>query len=1071
MVDIASLGIKIDSQGMVEATQGLDKLEKSSASAGKAADDVGKAWGDAGKNVSSSARAIGESAEEASSRLRSMVQQSIEVSRANGVASESQRSLAERARETAQGMRAQTSAATDWAAEQARISANGARILATERNLAEQSKKSAAAAAEQRGEMQKLLGQIDPTIAKLEKLAEMEEKLAEYGGNGFLKPQVVQQYQEKIDGLRQKVLDSGKALKNGGEAAGEMGKKLGDLNLNAVTTQRSIASLARALMTGDWAQARESVTALTARTGAMRVAFSGTGVAIAGAAAAAALFAVQVWKGYEESRKLEGVMLATGSAAGVTAGQVANLTREIGSQSGKYDEAAAAANDLLLSGKATGDTFESIMRSAANLSSLTGQTMQQAADDISSLSTGGADALQRLNQKYGFLTREVYEHITSLREQGRETEAVKVELKALEDVSADRAAKMRDQAGWVESAWEKVKNAVSGTKRAIQDVGRTDAQYQLEVAERQLADAKMGRPVAIGGGSLGGVNAAQLTASPSMISGYEDRVAAAKKRVDEESAKAARDNATKDAFSGLEGLNAEVRRYESREAQRVRAIAEIHSNANKAAAAAIEAGDHATGADIRAAEKKALAGIEERYKDKGGAGGGRSAGVEKSGMQERLQAFRDSLAVEQGAIANSTTLLEAQYSARLITAGEYYARMREYTTAGADAEEKALVGQIEVLKARDTAGKDSIDTQRQIGQLEAQLTKLRADSATKLAVLDIQEKVRAEQKAQSIAVYAGALERSNEALRKQMDTAVLRVGMGEREFEIQSKINDAYAEQADRLRELAQQLSNGQIGKDVHDAQAAIAVEKTDERVRAIQDGYKRMGEAEADWRNGAIKSMRDYVQESSNVAGQMGGMFTSAFSGAEDAFVKFAMTGKASFSSLANSIIADLVRIAAKQAIVGVIGNIASSFFGGVSAANTASATAGSVNINNQLTNNLLYGGGRASGGSVSGGKFYEVGENGKPELFQQHGKTYLIPGSGGSVIPAASSAGESSSGGVNIGITVNVANDGSSSTSAQGDDRTQAKQLGQLLTAKVKEVIASEMRPGGQIWKMSHG
>lgn len=50
------------------------------------------------------------------------------------------------------------------------------------------------------------------------------------------------------------------------------------------------------------------------------------------------------------------------------------------------------------------------------------------------------------------------------------------------------------------------------------------------------------------------------------------------------------------------------------------------------------------------------------------------------------------------------------------------------------------------------------------------------------------------------------------------------------------------------------------------------------------------------------------------------------------------------------------------------------------------------------------IFGGGRANGGPVSGSRLYEVGEGGKPEIFQQGGKSYLIPGNDGNVIPATS-------------------------------------------------------------------
>jgi hypothetical protein len=47
------------------------------------------------------------------------------------------------------------------------------------------------------------------------------------------------------------------------------------------------------------------------------------------------------------------------------------------------------------------------------------------------------------------------------------------------------------------------------------------------------------------------------------------------------------------------------------------------------------------------------------------------------------------------------------------------------------------------------------------------------------------------------------------------------------------------------------------------------------------------------------------------------------------------------------------------------------------------------------------LYGGGHASGGPVSAGRFYEVGEGNKPEMLSMSGRSYLIPGNSGQVTP----------------------------------------------------------------------
>lgn len=89
------------------------------------------------------------------------------------------------------------------------------------------------------------------------------------------------------------------------------------------------------------------------------------------------------------------------------------------------------------------------------------------------------------------------------------------------------------------------------------------------------------------------------------------------------------------------------------------------------------------------------------------------------------------------------------------------------------------------------------------------------------------------------------------------------------------------------------------------------------------------------------------------------------------------------------------------------------------------------------------LFGGGRANGGTVAGGRSYMVGERG-PELF--------TPGRTGSIAPnsAVSSMGS---------IVVNVDAKG---TSAQGDS-SQAKLVGEAIGSAVRQELLRQKRPGG--------
>ncbi len=113
---------------------------------------------------------------------------------------------------------------------------------------------------------------------------------------------------------------------------------------------------------------------------------------------------------------------------------------------------------------------------------------------------------------------------------------------------------------------------------------------------------------------------------------------------------------------------------------------------------------------------------------------------------------------------------------------------------------------------------------------------------------------------------------------------------------------------------------------------------------------------------------------------------------------------------------------------------------------------------------------GGRAGGGPVAAGSMYRVGEGGRPELFDQGGKTYLIPGDAGSVRPItagmpSSSVGGGGAAGNVFNTTLNITQDGTSS-SQQGSG-SQGQQLQQSMTQWMNRWAVDNLRPGGLLYR----
>ena len=76
--------------------------------------------------------------------------------------------------------------------------------------------------------------------------------------------------------------------------------------------------------------------------------------------------------------------------------------------------------------------------------------------------------------------------------------------------------------------------------------------------------------------------------------------------------------------------------------------------------------------------------------------------------------------------------------------------------------------------------------------------------------------------------------------------------------------------------------------------------------------------------------SLTKYADDAVNWGQQVGGGLANSFKKAEDAFVDFVKTGKLDFKSLADSMIADLIRIAVRSSILGPLANALSGIFGG---------------------------------------------------------------------------------------------------------------------------------------------
>ena len=187
----------------------------------------------------------------------------------------------------------------------------------------------------------------------------------------------------------------------------------------------------------------------------------------------------------------------------------------------------------------------------------------------------------------------------------------------------------------------------------------------------------------------------------------------------------------------------------------------------------------------------------------------------------------------------------------------------------------------------------------------------------------------------------------------------------------------------------------------------------------------------------GIQQGAQKYFSTIKSFAEETAGAVQNAFKGMEDALVKFVMTGKLSFADLTRSILADMARIAIRQAML----NLGKSIFPFLRNAD---------------------GNAFAANGVVP---YRKVGVVNSPTYFKYGGSNLGIMGEAGpeAIMPLKRGRGGKlgviAQGGGGANITVNVDASGSS---VEGDESA-GRQLGEVIASAIQSQLIEQKRPGG--------
>ncbi|HCA18683.1 MAG TPA: phage tail tape measure protein [Alcaligenes faecalis] len=267
--------------------------------------------------------------------------------------------------------------------------------------------------------------------------------------------------------------------------------------------------------------------------------------------------------------------------------------------------------------------------------------------------------------------------------------------------------------------------------------------------------------------------------------------------------------------------------------------------------------------------------------------------------------------------------------------------------------------------------------------------------------------------------------------------------------------------------------------------------ESLHEELVMVRDHYAQLKKLQGDWSLGASSALQNYADQAANLFDSVGNMVSNVFQSMGSSLVQFVRTGKLDFASLADSIIADMVRIVIQQSITGPLAGAIGSLFNPLSG----------VSAHQNFSMGSLGGSGGfaptgplvplSSGGYTGDGGKYEPkgivhagegvlnqdeiralgGESGFNELRRAlRGPGHALGGMAGKPMLQSPTYGARDSLAPNI--TIYVSGDaGESRTSAPGGWEQFAKEIGDFVDAKIREREVRSQRQGGLAWQAKQG
>lgn len=726
---------------------------------------------------------------------------------------------------------------------------------------------------DQRKELSQLLGQINPTVAALGRLDDMQEKLAKFKGTKFLDADTFAEYNQRINALREGIGESAEGMNKAGMSAKAYQAALRGVPAQftdiAVSLQGGQAPLTVFLQQGG--QLKDMFGGIAPAAKALGGYILGLANPFTVAATAAGALAVAYYKGSEQSDALRNSLILTGNYSKASEAQLIALADSADQVTGTFGQAAGALAQLTAAGANTTGNFKLITTTAVEMQRVTGKAVEETVAEFIKLGKDPVAGIVELDEKYRFLTASVYAQIKALSDQGNAVAAADLAEHTYAEAMGQRTSKIRENLGLIERGWLNIKDATNEVLDAFASIGRKSVESEgkaITQLQQKIAYLQSTLNTAYEDNDARD----RIASLQAELKQRQDIQQTNAKTLEEEEK---RRRIQEEARKGLDALDTTYKSSLTQTQRLNKELADLDKARAKAVAAGVfTASEEAKYAQSRKNIEKEIADIKEREAKKNAPKGANKGVSEAETTFARLYNQYD----------------PAAQAARTLTKEQ---------------------GQLDLALSKGKI------TQEEYGKALAQ-----ASLNYAAAIKGAQGLTQAEQ-------YRVQLERQLAAQQREYSIAAASVGMGDQQTQRMQQRVQIEQQTNERILQLRTELANATTEKQRQDLQAQIDLEQEylPKRLAALQAGFAQYDAAISSPMNGFNAALQNFQVNAANVAGQTQALFSGAFSGIQSsvgsAFEAMTLDGQTFGESVTNvtrslfgSVINSLGQMAAQWAI-----------------------------------------------------------------------------------------------------------------------------------------------------------